>query len=152
MGMESCRCDFHGHAQTFHVGGALYNFIVWDSFVNPIQNPACPAGGFLVWTGMQGADYSSEAIVTLDADMVALGRRNAVLDQIVQAKRVILRVIFGPLTTQREMGTCLYLLRHLLGTQFPLVKDLEGLIVAIDEKIYSFSGQMVTSHRCTALA
>ena len=76
-GMELCRHDFHGHTQLLHTGGALYNFIAGDRFVNPGQNPACPAGGFSMWTGLQGAEDIGEAIVASGANMTALDVKNA---------------------------------------------------------------------------
>ena len=39
-GMESCRRDFHGHTQLLRGGGALYNFVAGDWFVNLGTNPA----------------------------------------------------------------------------------------------------------------
>ena len=47
--------------------------------------------------------------------MVVVDGQNAMVEQIVRAARVVLRVIVGPLTTQRELGTCCYLLHRLLG-------------------------------------
>ena len=93
-----------------------------------------------------------EAIAASDADMAALDGRNSAEDQFFRAVRVVLRVIFGPLITQRELGMCCYLLNHLMGTQFPLVKALDALIVTIDEKFSSFSRQMVKIHQCTSPA
>ena len=82
-------------------GGTLYNFVAGDRFVNPGTNPACAAGGFSVWTGLQGTKDVGIAITTSVADMVALDGRNTQADLIVEAARVVLWVIFEPLTMQR---------------------------------------------------
>ena len=72
--MESFHRDFHGHLQLLHVGGVLYKFVAGYRFLNPGQNPACPVGGFLVWTGLHGAEDIGEAISASNADMAALYR------------------------------------------------------------------------------
>ena len=64
---------------------------------------------------------------------------------------MVLRVQVGLHTTQWELGTCCYLFRRLFGPRCPLVKDLEYLVVSIDDNLSSLSGQMDTSHRCTVL-
>ena len=68
-------------------------------------------------------------IDTSDADMASLKVRNAQADQISRAARVVLRVIVEPLTTQQEVGTCCYLLHHLLGPQCPLVGALRYQVI-----------------------
>ena len=55
-------------------------------------------------------------------------------------------VLVGPFTTQKELGTCWYLLGCLLGTRCPLVWDLRNIIVTIDKIFSPLSGKMVTSH------
>ena len=49
-GMGACRKDFFGHADILHCSVPLYNFVAGDRFVNPGENPACPAGGMSMWT------------------------------------------------------------------------------------------------------
>ena len=44
-------------------------------------------------------------IAVSDADMTALEGRNDAADHIVRMARVVLRVLVGPLTTHRELGT-----------------------------------------------
>ena len=45
------------------------------------------------------------SIAASNIDMSALEIRNAAADQIVRAAHVVLRFLFGTLTTQRELGT-----------------------------------------------
>ena len=93
------------------------------------------------------------AINVSDADMAATYGRNSQANHIVRAERVVLRVISGPLTTQREVVTFCYLLHCLLGTQGSLCKALKLQIInTIDEKFDFFLIQMATIHRCTAFA
>ena len=67
-----------------------------------------------MWTGLQGSEDVGADIATFDAEMATLDERNTKADQIVRAARVVLWVIIGPLTMQREVGTCCYLLHRLL--------------------------------------
>ena len=84
--------------------------------------------------GLQGTEDVGAAIAASDADMAALDGRNDQADQISQTVRVILRVVVGPLTTQREVGICCYLLHRLLGPQCPLVESLRSQVIdAIDK-------------------
>ena len=71
--------------------------------------------------GLQGSEDLVSAIAASDADMAAPGVSNAQANQIVRASRVLLRVIVRPLTMQREVVTCCYLIHRLLGPQCPLV-------------------------------
>ena len=48
-----------------------------DRFSNPGKKPACPAGGFSMWTGLQGDNKMGTAIAASDADMDALDSQNA---------------------------------------------------------------------------
>ena len=117
------------------------------------MNPECPAGGFSVWAGLQGAEDVGGAIAASDADMADLDGRNTQADWIVRAENVVLRVLVGPLTTHQEVGTCCYLIQCLLGPQCPLLEALHSQDVdAIDKDFSLFSMQMVTSHRCTAFS
>ena len=79
--------------------------------------------------------------------MAAPDGRNSAVDQIVWAEQVVPRVLVGPLTTQRQLGMCYYMVNRLLGPQCPLVKALEDLIFNIDDNFFYFSGKMETSHR-----
>ena len=72
--MDSFHRDFHSQLQLLHVGGVLYKFVAGYRFLNPGQNPAFPVGGFLVWTGLHGAEDIGEAISASNADMAALYR------------------------------------------------------------------------------
>ena len=74
------------------------------------------------------------------------------MDQIVRAAWVVLRVLVRPLTTERDLGTCCYLLDRHMGPCCPLVWALKDLIITIDKNFSSFLGQMATNHRCKALA
>ena len=97
-------------------GGGL-KLVTRDHFVNPGANPACPAGGFSVWTVLQVMEDVGGAIAASDAYMADLSRKNSQVDQIFRAAHVVLWVIFGPLTMQQEVGTYCYLLHRLLGPQ-----------------------------------
>ena len=61
-----------------------------------------------------------------------------------------MQILVGPLATQRELGTCFYLMDRLLGARFPLVRSLRYLIITIYKNLSSLLGKMATSHRCTA--
>ena len=92
-----------------------------------------------MWTVLQRAEDIGEVIAVSDADMAALDGENFTVDQIVRAAPVVLRVLVGPLITQRELGTCCYLLVCLLGTRGPLFRALRYLIVTINKNFSSLS-------------
>ena len=48
--MTNCRRTYLGHSDLLHCSIPLYNFVAGDRFVNPRENPACPAGGMSMWT------------------------------------------------------------------------------------------------------
>ena len=86
-------------------GGAVYKFITGERFVKPVHNLVCPAGDFLVWTGLQGPEDAGESMSASDLDMAALDGLNATADQIFRAARVFLRVLVGHINNHRELGT-----------------------------------------------
>ena len=88
-----------------------------NRFVKVGTNPNFLAGGFSVWTGLQGSEDVGAAIAVYDVEMAALDSRNTQADQIVWVAIVVLWVIIGILTIQREVGTCCYQLHCLLGPQ-----------------------------------
>ena len=120
-GINEFRHYFHGHSQLLHVGVSPYNFVVGDRFVNPGQNPACPTGGFLVWTSLQGVEDMGDSIAASNSDIEVLDGKNAAADQIILAARVILWVLVRKNTAQKELGTYWYLLDLLLGPWCPLI-------------------------------
>ena len=78
---------------------------------------------------------------------MALDGQNAQEDHIVRALRMVLRVFVGTLTTQKEVGTCLYLLHRLIGPQFLQIYALYYQVIdAINEDFSSFALQLATSH------
>ena len=115
--MGWCRHNLHWHANLLHVGGSLYNFVEGNWFVNPGTNPAWPTGVLSMRISLQGLDDVCAAIAASNADMDAFDGRNTQVNQIIPALRVVLQIIVRPLTTQREVVTCCYLLHHLLGPQ-----------------------------------
>ena len=143
-GMELCQRDFHGHAQLLYVGGGgVFNFIAGDLFVNLGTKPACPAGRFSVWKCLKRTEDVGTAIYTSDADMAALDGRKYQADHIFRAAHMVLWVIVGTLTMQREVDMCCYLLHRLLGNQSPLVEALRSQVVnVIDKDFYLFAMQM----------
>ena len=92
-----------------------------DRFINPGTNPACLAGGFGMWTGLNRTEDVGASSNTYDADMDNLDGRNTQANQIILTSRVVLRVVVKPLTTQQEVRLRCYL----LGPQCPLVEDLQ---------------------------
>ena len=82
VGMKKFRHDFMEHADILNVSILLYNFIAGDRFINPGENPACPAGGMSLWTTLQEKTDVGYRMVTADADMAAVDGRNAAADQI----------------------------------------------------------------------
>ena len=68
------------------------------------------------------------AIADFYADMAVLSVQNSQTDHIVWSARVVLWVVVGPLTMQRAVGTCCYLLHRLLGTQCFLVEALPSQV------------------------
>ena len=152
-GMNVCRRDFHGHADLLHVSVPLYNFVAGDRFVNPGENPACPAGGMSLWTTLQGQGDIGSRMATVEADMVALDARNAMADQVARASKVTLQTIAGPTNLQKELGTKGYILHALFGAQCPLVRAFSAEVVDhIDCHFGTFERQMGTAQRCTAFA
>ena len=103
------------------MGGSLYNFVAGDRFVNQVKNPACPTGGFLVWTILQGVEDMGESIAASNSDMEVLYGKNTTSDQIILAAWVVLWVLVRKITAQKELGTCWYRLDLLLGPWCPLV-------------------------------
>ena len=67
--------------------------------MKPGQNPACPTGGFLVWTSLQEVEDMGDSITASDEDVAVLDGKNATADQIIRATRVVLWVLVGHLTT-----------------------------------------------------
>ena len=53
-GMSNYRKEFSGRANIMHCIVPLYNFMAGGRFVNPGENPACPAGGMSTRTTLQG--------------------------------------------------------------------------------------------------
>ena len=103
MGMDSRRRNFHGHAQILHVGVSLYNIVEGNLLISPGTKSALPVGDFYMWTGLQGSEDVGVIIITSDADMDALDRRNTQADHIFRVVRMVLQIIVGPLTLQREV-------------------------------------------------
>ena len=94
--MESCRRDFQGHAQLFHVGGGGALQLCGKRKVRqPRDQPSLSSGGFSIWTILQGAEDMGAAIAASNTDTVALDGRNAQANQIARAAHVVLRVIVG---------------------------------------------------------
>ena len=56
-------------------GGRLSNLVAGDRFANLGKNPACPVGGFSVWTGLQGTAEVGADIAAYDSDMADLSRQ-----------------------------------------------------------------------------
>ena len=57
-----------------------------------------------------GAEISAS-----DTDMAAFNEQNTQAEHIFWAARMVLRVLIGPLTMQKEVGDFFYLLHSLLG-------------------------------------
>ena len=102
--------------------------------VNLGMNWACPAGGFSMWTGLQGTEDVMAAISESNAYMAALDGCNDQADHTVWSASVVLWVLVGPLKMQRELCMCCYLLHHLLGPQCLLVKALRSQVVEVVNK------------------
>ena len=68
-------------------------------------------------TVLQGSEDMGAAIAASNADMDTLNSRNAQDNHIIRATYVVLLDIFRPLTLQRLVGTCCYLLHRLLRPQ-----------------------------------
>jgi len=150
--MGNCRREFLGHSDILHVSVPLYNFVAGDRFVNPGENPACPAGGLSLWSTLQGKGDVGFRMASADADLAALDGRNAMSDQIARAAKVHLQVISGATNLQKEVGTQGYILRKLLGAQCPLVLAFIELITFIANNFDAFERQVSTPEACTTLA
>ena len=103
--MGECRRDFLGHADLLHCSTPFYNFIAGDRFVNPGENPACPAGGMSLWTTLQGRGDIGTRIRDTNAELIALNNRNAQADLISRAAKVHLQALGGAANLQKEIGT-----------------------------------------------
>ena len=150
--MRSCRRTYLGHPEWLHCSIPLYNFVAGDRFVNPGENPACPAGGMSMWTTLQGTDDVGEQMASVDADLTALDGRNMQADQVAQAAKVHLQPIYGATNLQREIGTKTYILAKLFGESCPLVKGYTSVVTWIDENFTSFEQQVATTSSCTSFA
>ena len=61
VGMGTCWHQLFGHFDILHYSVPLYNFVAGDRFVNPGENPACPAGGYEhvdITSGEGGGGYT----------------------------------------------------------------------------------------------
>ena len=98
-------------------------------------------------------DDVGSSIDASNTGMSALNIRNAQTDYILWKSYVVLQVVVGPLTMQREVGTFCYLLHRLLGTHCPLVEALRYQeIDAINEGLSLLAFQMAMIHPCTEFA
>ena len=150
--MTSCRRTYLGHSDLLHCSIPLYNFVAGDRFVNPGENPACPAGGMSMWTTLQGTGDVGERMASADADLTALDGRNAQADQVARAAKVHLQPISGATNLQREIGTKAYILAKLFGASCPLVEGYTAVVTWIDANFTSFERQVGTTSACTAFA
>ena len=66
--------------------------------------------------GLKGTEEVGAEIYASDAGMAAFNGRNTQAEHIVWAACMVLRVLIGPLTMQKEVGDFFYLLHSLLGT------------------------------------
>ena len=150
--MASCRRTYMGHSDLLHCSVPLYNFVAGDRFVNPGENPACPAGGMSMWTTLQGTGDVGDRIASADADLTALDGRNVKADQVARASKVHLQPISGATNLQREVGTKTYILAKLFGGACPLVEGYTTVVDWIDSNFTSFERQVNTTSACTAFA
>ena len=106
-----------------------------------------------MWNSLQGHGDAGTCMVTSDADMVAMYRRNTHTDQISQAVEVHLHPISGVSNLQKELGTKYYILHSIFTTSFLLVEafDLE-IIDHIDQHFFTFEHQICNSTRCTSFS
>ena len=104
LGMATCRHDFHGHADLLHASIPLYNLVVGDLFVNPGENPACPAGVMSIWISLQGQGDVGLRMATEDIDVAALYSWNTMVDQIVRASKGTLQIISGASNLQKGLA------------------------------------------------
>ena len=132
--MGKCRRDFLGHADLLHCSTPFFNFVAGDRFVNPGENPACPAGATL-----QGRGNIGTRISDTNAELMALDNRNAQADQISRAAKVHLQALGGATNLQKEISTKAYILDRLFGPTCPLAKAYKlHLIPFIDENFPAF--------------
>ena len=152
-GMGECRRDFLGHADLLHCSTPFYNFIAGDRFVNPGENPACPAGGMSLWTTLQGRGDIGTRIGDTNAELIALDNRNAQADLISRAAKVHLQALGGAANLQKEIGTKAYILDRIFGPTCPLVTAYkQHLIPFIDENFSAFERQVNSREQCTKFA
>ena len=150
--MRVCRRTYLGHSDLLHCSIPLYNFVAGDRFVNPGENPACPAGGMSMWTTLQGLGDIGDRMASADADLTALDGRNALADQVARAAKVHLQPISGASNLQKEIGTKTYILSKLFGEACPLVEGYTSVVTWIDENFASFERQVATPAQCTSFA
>ena len=151
-GISVCHRDFLGYSDLLHCSIPLHNFVAGNRFVNPGENPACPAGEISMWTTIQGEEYVGERIASVDANLTALDSRNAVADQIARTARVHLQTISRATNLQREIGTKTYILSKLFGNTCPLVQGYASIVTWIDENFASFEHHVSTTALCTSFA
>ena len=150
--MTNCRKTYLGHSDFLRCSIPLYNFVVVDRFINPWENPACPAGRMSMWTTLYGTGDVGKRIASADADLTALDGRNALVDQVARADKVHLQPISGATNLQREIGTKTYILAKLFGGSCPLVEGCISVVTWIDENFASFERQVSTTAMCTSFA
>ena len=64
--LHECRTVFFGHAEEMlHVSLPLLDFVMKGRFANIGPDPACPAGGFSLWTSPQGLAMDRGAAIAL---------------------------------------------------------------------------------------
>ena len=59
---EVCRRQFYRTADMMHVCGARFIFVHGNRFMNPGDDPTCPAGGLSFWSTQQGRGFLGEEI------------------------------------------------------------------------------------------
>ena len=120
--MRTCRRTYLGYSDLLHCSIPLYNFVAGDRFVNPGENPACPAGGMSMWTTLQGLGDIGDSIASADADLTALDGRNALADQVARAAKVHLQPISGASNLQKEEVLKPISYRNCSALRAPLLK------------------------------
>ena len=110
--LHECRTVFFGHAEEMlHVSLPLLDFVMKGRFANIGPDPACPAGGFSVWTSPQGvAAERGTAVAATEADASARDSRLATADQLARSSRVHLGVLVDGRQARLETGTTGYFL------------------------------------------
>ena len=134
-----------------HLPPPLFKFVTRGAFTNHGNHLACPLGGILGWTSLQGLGDRGAAVASTLADIGAQGSRLANADNLECRAKVTLLVIVGWDNLRHELGAFCYILTGLFSYVCPYVRELKGVVKWAASNRDAFERAVSTSQQATAL-